>query len=274
MKVGKKKVGIIGLGVVGNAIYKHFKTKMDDVIGYDKFKRENSVEKIEDTSDCKIIFLCLPTLYDGEAKEYNKSALNEVCSFLQNIEYQGVTVLKSTIEPGVSNHLAQKYSLKIIHNPEFLSAKTAEVDFAEQHHIVLGKSQSCSDADIEYLKEFYKTTHPTAQVSIVTSTESEVMKLAVNNFYAVKIQFFNEIYLLSKKLGISYESVKKTMLKNGWINRMHTEVPGHDGKLSYGGMCFPKDTNALNEFMKKHGTYNALINSTVKERETIRDINY
>ena len=40
------------------------------------------------------------------------------------------------------------------------------------------------------------------------------------------------------------------MLKNGWINPMHTTVPGPDGQLSYGGFCFPKDTNALLQFMK------------------------
>ena len=29
-------------------------------------------------------------------------------------------------------------------------------------------------------------------------------------------------------------------------------VPGHDGKLGYGGTCFPKDVNALLSFSKKH----------------------
>ena len=41
------------------------------------------------------------------------------------------------------------------------------------------------------------------------------------------------------------------MLTNNWINPSHTNIPGPDGLISYGGMCFPKDTNALNEYMKK-----------------------
>ena len=39
------------------------------------------------------------------------------------------------------------------------------------------------------------------------------------------------------------------MIGNGNINPDHTSVPGPDGNISYGGYCFPKDTNALNEYM-------------------------
>ena len=39
---------------------------------------------------------------------------------------------------------------------------------------------------------------------------------------------------------------------------MHTNVPGTDGKLSYGGACFPKDTNALNNFMIKNECINTV----------------
>ena len=44
------------------------------------------------------------------------------------------------------------------------------------------------------------------------------------------------------------------MLKNEWINPMHTNVPGSDGSLGYGGACFPKDTNALYRYMEKKGS--------------------
>ena len=61
------------------------------------------------------------------------------------------------------------------------------------------------------------------------------------------------------------------MLKNGWINKLHTQVPGVDGKLSYGGACFPKDTNALNEYMIKHDSPNAVLDATIKERNKMRN---
>ena len=61
------------------------------------------------------------------------------------------------------------------------------------------------------------------------------------------------------------------MLKNNWINPMHTNVPGPDGKLSYGGLCFPKDTNALNMYMKKLNSPNKLLESTIVERNEMRN---
>ena len=54
------------------------------------------------------------------------------------------------------------------------------------------------------------------------------------------------------KLKTNYNNVKKLMLSNGWINPMHTQVPGQDGQLSFGGKCFPKDIKALNELLKKN----------------------
>lgn len=52
---------------------------------------------------------------------------------------------------------------------------------------------------------------------------------------------------------------------------MHTNVPGNDGNISYGGYCFPKDTNALNEYMERMKTPHGVLNAVVKERNTMRE---
>ena len=61
------------------------------------------------------------------------------------------------------------------------------------------------------------------------------------------------------------------MLENDWINPMHTQVPGSDGKLSYGGACFPKDTQALLHHMKKVGSEHAVLEACIKERDQLRN---
>ena len=60
------------------------------------------------------------------------------------------------------------------------------------------------------------------------------------------------------------------MLKNKWISPTHTSVPGPDGKLSYGGMCFPKDTNALLQLMKKKDVPCKILEATILERNEMR----
>ena len=124
---------------------------------------------------------------------------------------------------------------------------------------------------MKYAKEFYEKYYPDADISLCTSLESESMKIYVNCFYATKVQFFTEVYLTCKKNGSDYNVVKDIMLKNGWINPMHTTVPGPDGKISYGGLCFPKDTNALNKYMETLDVPNKVLHGVIEERNELRN---
>jgi UDPglucose 6-dehydrogenase len=262
-------IGIIGLGFVGSAIYKSFKLKNLETICYDKYK-DGGIGNLEDILKCNLIFLCLPTVYSEITNTYDISPINEICNFLNSKNYKGPVIIKSTVEPETTKKLNEKFYLNLIHNPEFLSANTAFEDFHNQKHIVLGKSFKCNDESINTVNEFYKINYPEAIISLCDSTESECMKIFCNNFYAAKIQFFNELYLISEKIGVNYDNVKNLMIKNGWINPMHTLVPGTDGKLSFGGLCFVKDTAALLSFMKLNNSPCKVLESVINERNEMR----
>jgi UDPglucose 6-dehydrogenase len=263
-------VGIIGLGFVGGSMLRSFQLKHVSVKGYDKFKNSD-VDNIQDLLTSDILFLCLPTLFNEQTFEYDKNAIHEVCDQLSN--YKGVVVIKSTVEPETTEHLCLKYfNLQFVHNPEFLTARTAFEDFHNQTHIVLGKSSSCSEENLNKVKTFYHTYYPDADISLCTSLESESMKIFCNSFYASKVMLFNEYYLLCQKNKSDFHRIKQLMLKNNWINPMHTTVPGPDGLLGYGGACFPKDTKALNEYMKQKESPNQVLNSVIQECDSIRNI--
>ena len=264
-------IGIIGLGFVGGAILESFQLKDIVVEGYDKFKN-GGIGTIENMYTKDYLFLCLPTLYNSTQKEYDLRPIHEICSCLQIHNFMGGVIIKSTVEPETTIFLSKKYGLKITHNPEFLSTATAFSDFHHQTHIVLGKGPNVSTIELEELRDFYSLHYPTAEISLVTSNESESMKIFVNSFYAAKIQFFNELYLLCQKNSCDYTLIKNMMLKNKWINPMHTQVPGTDGLLSYGGACFPKDTNALLEYMKKKNSSHAVLQAVIGERNSMREI--
>ena len=262
------KVAIIGLGFVGGAMHKSFTEKKIIIKCYDKYK---NIGTLEDCLNCDIMFLCLPTQYNDMNKTYDLQPIHDTCILLTNLKYNGIIVLKSTILPNTTNSLSMLYTnLKIIHNPEFLTAKTAYEDFHNQTHIVLGKSHN---SDCLLVEQFYKTHYPHAKISLCSSSESESMKLFCNSFYSVKVQFFNELFLLCKKIDCDYDVVKNLMLNNKWINPMHTDVPGPDGKLSYGGYCFPKDTNALLQCMKTNDSHCALLEASINERNSMRGDN-
>lgn len=265
------KISIIGLGFVGSAILNSLNKKdMDlEIITYDKFKN-GGIGKIDDCFDSELIFLCLPTPYINKDVAYDLNPINENLRILNNNKFKGLIIIKSTVLPGTTNNLCDKYeNLNICHNPEFLTARTAEEDFLNQKHIILGKSKRCNNFDIIY--NFYKKYWSKSKISLCNSNESEAVKLSCNCFYSVKIQFFNELYLMCKKNDIDYEKMKNIMLENDWINRMHTDVPGHDGKLSYGGMCFPKDTNALLSFLDSQSLPSEVLRSVINERNIMRE---
>ena len=61
------------------------------------------------------------------------------------------------------------------------------------------------------------------------------------------------------------------MIINGGISSKFTNIPGHDGSISYGGMCFPKDTNALCSYMEKNNLPSSVLRSVIEERNMMRD---
>ena len=262
-------IGIIGIGFVGTALKTSFIEKNISISTYDKYKPGEGT--FVECLATDIIFLCLPTLFSEERKEYNKDAINDIMLLLDQHNYKGVIVIKTTIEPTTCENLNKLYPTQnIVNNPEFLSAKTAIQDFHNQKHIVLGKTTLCGDEAYQKVIAFYATNYPEATISQCTSTESESMKIFVNSFYASKIQIFNEFYSVCNNLNINYNNVKTLMLKNNWINPMHTDVPGSDGSLSFGGACFPKDTQALLQVMEKCNAHCKVLKAVINERNLMR----
>lgn len=269
------KIGISGLGFVGSSMYKNFQLKGlkedETLFGYDKYKN-GGIGCFEDLLKTDILFLALPTQYNYNLGEYDKQPIIQTLEQLEQNKYNGLIVIKSTVEPETTNKLYERFrGLKLVHNPEFLTARSAFEDFHNQTHIVLGKGPNVENIDI--LVDFYKKYYSEAEISIASALESESMKSFVNCFYSVKVQFFTELYSLCQKNGCNYDLVKQMMLKNGWINGMHTTVPGPDGNISYGGLCFPKDTNALLKYMERMESPNEVLKSTVMERNSMRDDN-
>lgn len=262
------KVGIAGVGFVGGAMKKSFFKKNIECYAYDKFKKINGLVSIDKLLDTDFVFLCLPTLFK-ENEGYDKSAILEVCEYLNRNNYNGLVVIKSTVEPGTTSKLSSKFkNLKLCHNPEFLTERTAFEDFHNQKHIVLG-SDLPSDLIVK-LADFYFTYY-SENISICSTFESESMKLFCNNFYAMKVGIANEFYKMCTIQGIDYNNVKSLMLKNGWITDMHLNVPGPDGSLGWGGNCFIKDTEALELHMKNVGSDCDILSAAIRENKRIRN---
>lgn len=271
-----KKIGICGVGFVGSAIYAFFST--DDQFElklHDKYKSGNPLfsASLKDLTTCDLIYVCLPTpfLQNGFKTEEIELVLTELAEF----EYPGIILIKSTVLPPFCRTMSQRHPyLTIIHNPEFLSAATAVQDFQEQKHIVLGYCSDASQFMVNTVAAFYESLFPLATVSVTNAETSALVKLACNSFYATKVQFFTELFLLCEKdkEGTDFALVRRLMLKNEWINERHTLVPGPDGQISFGGACFPKDLQALISYMDSHSNSCQVLKAVSEEQKEMRNV--
>ena len=71
-------------------------------------------------------------------------------------------------------------------------------------------------------------------------------KLSTNVYFIQKVTFANMLYNLCKEHGLDYNKLKDTMAADErmWIHD-HFDVPGHDGKLGWGGKCFPMNIEVM-----------------------------
>lgn len=89
---------------------------------------------------------------------------------------------------------------------------------------------------------------------ILTDTKTaELVKYMNNTFFATKVSIMNEFKLLCDSIGANWEDALHGFASDQRVSDSHLHVPGPDGKLGYGGTCFPKDVNALLSFAKQFG---------------------
>jgi UDPglucose 6-dehydrogenase len=260
------KIGIIGNGFVGNAVFQNMKEYYPTLV-YDKCV-ERSLNLLEDVLKCDFIFICVPTpMNNAEGGNCNLSILKSVFSLIP-LNSKSIFIIKSTVPVGSTEELQIKRSdLKIIHNPEFLTASNAVSDFKNTERNIFGGDYDTCSKVLEILK---KVT-PNAKNIIVSSKESEAIKYFANTFLATKVAYFNLMHDVAKKLEINYCNLVEGVCSDSRIGFSHSKVPGPDGDKGFGGTCFPKDINALINTLKNNKVNYQILEEIWKYNKEIRN---
>jgi UDPglucose 6-dehydrogenase len=242
------RIQIVGVGVVGSAQAYLLTQLGHEVLGIDhhrsSFEYAKMLKGLEKNVD--VTFICTP-----------EAAVPAAIGDVVSNGVQGIIVIKSTVPPGTTKMLTDKYRTHICHNPEFLREKTAFDDALHPASVVIGQ---CCPEHARILNEIYS---PLKCPIVITRPDvSETVKMTLNSYLATLISFWNEINEFATAFQISTQELAEIVKLNPRVSTYGTEFFGSP----FGGKCLPKDLNQLINSYHQVGVKPQLL-------EAIRDYN-
>jgi len=236
-------VGVIGNGFVGSAVVNGFALHANVKV-YD-IDPSRSVNTFDEVVQNNFIFVCTPTPMEPESGRTDKRILNEVVYKIAESRFTNsdtIVVIKSTTPPGtVETYVREFPNLSFVSNPEFLTERTANLDFINAPRIILGGDKS----SVSRVSTLYRERFPYKKIIKTDHTTAQFIKYMSNCFFAVKISFMNEMYQAAHASGANWDDSRNGLVSSGRVANSHLDVPGHDGQYGFGGKCFPKDINSF-----------------------------
>jgi len=273
--MSKESINIIGYGYVGGAMGHLCEKNNIEFNVCDTQKKEgvfnyfnNIVDLVkfsENNNDINFYIIAVPTNSDSEGNCDISIVKSVLESLKNNVTKETYVIIKSTIVPGTSKELSEKYTnFDIIFCPEFLTQKNYLNDIYNAKFVLLGISDhfdiplptvSIDGKVTKYqkilnvMKQFYK--HNT-QIDILIRSyeECELFKYTLNTYFGVKITFFNEIYDLCEKMNVDYQKLKELFSLDSRIGKYGITVPGDHGR-GYHGVCIPKEVRGMIKLQDK-----------------------
>ena len=252
-------IAIVGHGYVGKAVSHGFNSYKVSVNLIDPIYNTNV--KLLDGLELDAAFVCVPTPFGKDGK-IDSSIVEEV---VKELAPRGCPIIiKSTVTPDVLEKLWRKNKM-IVYNPEFLTEKNALNDFVNPPMHVFGGSPEITK-QVEKIYEKFSRCKP-CPVFHMSIKEASFVKYGINSFLATKVLWFNQFKDLIDQNKSDYDNIIKAIGTDNRIGFSHTQVPGPDNKIGFGGACFPKDTQAFSSFAKNNFT---ILDKVIEENNKYR----
>jgi UDPglucose 6-dehydrogenase len=243
-------IGFIGQGFIGKQLADNFEHRGFDTVRY--ALEPAYADNIDAIRDCSVVFVAVPT--PTTPTGFDDSVLREV---MYLIAPGTIVVIKSTILPGTTRELQFVHEdLVLLHSPEFLREKYAQVDTDTPPRTIIGKPEETERH--QDAAEMVLALLPESPCQLIcTSDESELIKYGGNGFLMLKVVYMNLLYDLASQLSADYDVIAGAMAADPRIGESHMQVidtSGHSGAKAgrgAGGHCFPKDWAASRELVEK-----------------------
>jgi nucleotide sugar dehydrogenase len=259
------KIGIIGHGFVGKAVDFGFSVNVEKTI-IDPIHNTKIEDLVSVNPD--VIFICVPTpMLDSGAIDC--SIIIDVVKEITNNKIDSILVIKSSITPS-KLRICNEINPNLVYNPEFLTERNANEDFINPNILVIGGSEK----NANFVNEIHKNHSLCIECPVYISDiyTASLVKYTLNTFLATKVLFMNDIYKIftTTDTSSSWEDFTNILKTEGRIGESHLKVPGPDGRLGFGGACFPKDISALINYAEEEGENLELLKSVKSINNKIR----
>lgn len=242
-------VAIVGYGFVGQAMHRLFPDGcIHDV---DRGTRE-------EVNARDVAFICVPTPCYGEGA-LDTNIVEDIVSWCEC----PLIVVRSTVNPGLCDDLANYYSVHVCYQPEYLGETPSHPysDLAARKFLVIGGQPPDRRRLIELYQGVYNANITMRQM---TNYEAEVVKLSENRAIAWKVAQCQELYDACEAAGIDYYTIREAVYGddprfNLWWTFVHPDKRGFDGK------CLPKDVYAWAAWAESAGA-SAEMTRTILDR--------
>jgi len=268
-----KTIGVVGAGYVGKAVIGLFEDDYEVLI-YDPyfeggFNGHRFVSNLSELDNVDLLVICVPT-------QMNEDGSCDTSLVEDSIKGTAVKLIliKSTVPPGTSDYLSEKYNKEIVFSPEFAgeskywSPYAFDTDMKEMPYYIFGGKPEVTKKMVELYIPFLGPTKKYLQTEAKTA---EMVKYMENCYFAAKVTMCQEFYEICEKVGVDYNKARELWLHDPRINPMHTAV--FVDNRGFFGKCFPKDLNAMVSFSQKAGYDPLMFHQVLRSNKYFRSKN-
>lgn len=263
----KLKIGIVGYGYVGKAMFEYFRTHYD-VIYYDPYVAGSCTKEEINACDLGVVCVFTPSKEDGECDvsivEYTMEWLNTP-----------LILIKSTVKIGTTERLIRATGKRIVFSPEYIGESTYDTG-----HFNFNKSMKNHsfytfggrpEDTAELVEIFQIISGPTKVYKQTNATAAEIAKYMENAFFSAKLIFCYEFAEICKANGVDFNEVRECWLLDPRIGPSHTCV-FKNKQYPFDGKCLPKDLKAVVQQSNEIGYRPEFLEEVLKSNERLHDL--
>lgn len=200
----------------------------------------------------KLILICVPTPNGGGDDFYDHSILTNLLTRINSQRPSNkdfvvcCTVMPKFCDQVGSALLEDCQNCTLSYNPEFIAQGNIIAGFENPDMILIGEGSKDVGDRLESL--YQKVCKSSPRICRMRRLEAEIVKLSVNGFITTKIAYANMIGEACDRTGADAKTVLSAVGSDSRIGSKYFQAG-----LSYGGPCFPRDTQALSLFLSSTG---------------------